>query len=353
MSSLVKTLFQSAEPEELPPAVEDLAGPAEQDVSLSSRLHYMTPELVMLRQAHMQYQLFELSHFDRYLVFKYTLQSWQVNEHLSGAPSTKSVAGEDVSAVNKVIWARDFFYNYNFPAYGQREIPKAYMAYLSFFKRPHLFLPQQVKPSQVRQYLEQRWEKSWELDGPLVLDFDNTYQLALRVMTQYIADLNAIIRGAPRSRVELRVYKGSTPYPGVPKDRPLAGPVTVPQPVFNSTSYDPAFNYGAFIAEEEHWLLWSLRIPADTPCLIISDLNHCLPFEQEVLFPPGIQFQVTASKLDDMKYIPKSEYMEKGWRQVQPNKTRPLVAPVYLLNTDYDPQFRSKRMHLLDATVLP
>ncbi len=161
-----------------------------------------------------------------------------------------------------------------------------------------------------------------------------------------------IIISAPRTRRPFAVYKGSTAYPGVPKDRPLPGPVTLLQVPFNSTSYDPAFNYGAFIAEDDHWLLWALHVPVNTPCLIISDLCHSLPFEQEVLFPPKISFRITSSKLAEMEYISKVEYRTKAWRLVQADKLRPLLAPMYLLAQDYEPTLQKKVMHLLEATIL-
>ena len=330
--------------------VDDLSGPAENEIGLSSTAKYMKPQLIFLREEHMRYQLSELSHFHRYVIYKYTLQSWQVNEHLAGISSVKSVSAE-LTKANKIIFVRDFFYNYNYPVYGDRNIGNTFQGYKRYFRRPEEYLPQEVSPPNVETYLNERAGNAAN-HGLLYPGFQGTYQIALKVMEMYIAMLEMIIRNAPRNAKSFRVYKGSTAYPGVPKDRPLPGPVDVPQPLFNSTSYDPAFNYGAFIAEEDHWLLWSLEIPPNTPCLIISDLNHSLPFEQEVLFPPGVTFRVTASKLDEMRYIDKTEYIQKGWRIVQENKKRPMVAPLYLLNANYDPHFRAKRMHMLEATVL-
>ncbi len=329
---------------------DDLSGPAENEITLSSRARYMKPQLVFLREEHMRYQHAELSHFHRYIIFKYTLQSWQVNERLAGAPSAKSVSA-DLAKANTIIWARDFFYNYNHPVYGDRNIGNTFQAYRRFFRNPDQFLPQKVSPPNVETFLNSRSQVA-TLHGVELLDFQQAYGIASLVMEMYITMLQMIIRNAPRNSTSFRVYKGSTAYPGVPKDRELSGSVDVAQPIFNSTSYDPAFNYGAFIAEEEHWLLWSLEVPANTPCLIISDLCHALPFEQEVLFPPGIAFRVTASKLDDMRYISKEEFMQKGWRTVQPNPRRPLVGPVNLLNLDYDPHFRAKRMHMLEASIV-
>jgi hypothetical protein len=298
----------------------------------------------------MRYQLSELSHFHRYIIFKYTLQSWQVNEHLAGIKSAKSIS-EDLTKANKIIFVRDFFFNYNYPVYGDQHIGASFQAYRHFFRNPEMFLPQTVSPPNVETFLNERAQNA-ALHGVDLLNFERAFGVARTVMEMYIAMLQSIIRNAPRNAKSFRVYKGSTAYPGVPKDRQLSGPVNVPQPIFNSTSYDPAFNYGAFIAEEDHWLLWSLEVPPNTPCLIISDLNHALPFEQEVLFPPEITFRVTASKLDDMRYISKEEFMQKGWRVVQKDNRRPLVAPVSLLNLDYDPHFRAKRMHMLEATIV-
>ncbi len=333
MASFVKSTLQSFGEPVAPPDNEDLSGPAENEISLSSRAKYMKPQLIFLREAHTRYQLSELSHFDRYIIFKYTLQSWQVNEYLSGAASSKSVAGnENIVRANKVIWARDFFYNYNYPVYGQEEIGAAFRKYTRFFKQPELFLPQNVSPPNVEEYLDKRAEEAQKREQ-FALSFEESVELALGAMQLYVARLIDIIKQAPRNLNSFRVYKGSTAYPGVPKDRVLSGPVSISQPLFNSTSYDPAFNYGAFIAEEDHWLLWSLHVPANTPCLIISDLNHALPFEQEVIFPPGIIFQATSSKLDDMRYIDKQEYMQQAWRQVQADKRRPLVGPIFLLKT--------------------
>ena len=306
----------------------------------------MTKALIFLRAAHQKYQS-NLSHFERYIIFKYTLQSWQVNEFLTGVSSK----GAGDKQINVIIWTRDFFYNYNLPVYGSDAVQAPYNNWIRFFRSPDAFLPQTVRPEQVAAYIESRFEEA-NRTGKFAHSFEEMYDIAEAVMRQYIRDLQQIILSAPRTPKAFAVYKGSTAYPGVPKDQPLNGPVTLPQTPFNSTSYDPAFNYGAFIAEEDHWLLWSLHVGPNVPCLILSDLVHALPFEQEVLFPPGIKFRITSSKLAEMDYISKEQYMKEAWRQVQKDRRRPLVGPVFLLSTDFTPVVKKKVMHLLEASIV-
>ena len=181
--------------------------------------------------------------------------------------------------------------------------------------------------------------------------------VAKAVMEQYIQDFTAVVNGAPVAAAPFSAYKGSIPYPGVPKDQPLRHSVDVYQKPFNSTSYDPAFNYGAFIAEEEHWLLWNLQAPAGTHCLALSDLCHILPFEHEIVFPPGSTFRITSSTITDMIYIRKEDWLNLGkpgggLRQVQAVTDPPLLAPIYMLDMSYRPRLYQKKMHLLTADIV-
>lgn len=340
----LKDPHPSTAPETLEELREDEKLPAGNEISLGSQVKFMNPSLVTARLAHSQFQL-NLGHFERYCIWKYTFGSGKVNRYLIDAfPDARE------RQLAAVFWTSRFFHDFSFSVYKQHRIHPVFKPYLRFFEQPDLFVPRNVPERSIPAFADKRaYEAHMDTHHH---NFEELADIAERIIVLYIGFLTKIILAAPAHRT-LRVYKSSALYPGVPKDRTIDREVTITQQPFNSTSYDPAFNYGTFIAEEDHWLLWSLTIPPETPCLVISDLLHAYPFENEVLLPPGVKFNVTASTLDDMKYISKEEYTTRGMRQIQPNIQRPLLAPVFMLNTDFDPVIRSKRMHLLEATVLP
>ncbi len=329
---------KAAEEEAAQELREDESLPAGNEISLGSKARFMTSALVFSRLAHSQFQI-NMGHFEQFCVWKYTFGSGKVNSYLINV-----FPDAEARKLAAVFWTTNFFQDYNVSAYRQKRLHPAFMPYVRFFLIPDDFLPRTALAGDIRAYADKR-SKSFH-------SFNELADIAERVIQLYIRLLSSIVHAAPAHQT-LRVYKSSALYPGVPKDRTITSAVTITQLPFNSTSYDPAFNYGTFIAEQDHWLLWSLTIPPETPCLILSELFHAYPFENEVLLPPGVKFSVTASKLDDMRYISKEEYLKQGMRLVQINVRKPLVAPVFMLNTDFDPIIRSKRMHLLEATVLP
>ena len=72
---------------------------------------------------------------------------------------------------------------------------------------------------------------------------DLTIELMRKLVTLYTENLQAIILGSPPLKGNIRVYKASSPYPGLEVGK-------VHQVPFNSTSYRVDINFSTFLPPE-------------------------------------------------------------------------------------------------------
>lgn len=211
----------------------------------------MTLALSDLLLQHMKYQA-NLPLWDQYLIWRYTLGSGAVTRHLVGVDSAK----------NDIYWTYYFFKSYNVKDYGLGNIGYPYQRYNNFFQDPKAYF---------------------------ALSEEEQRAIYREILDQYPKDLERLILNSPPTKEEIVVYKVSRPYPGLPLD---ASDLEVYQKPFNSTTYDPEFNFLPFLSDEP-CCLYTIKIPACSRVLAISPTLHAYPHEREILLPFGSTFDIT------------------------------------------------------------
>lgn len=201
-----------------------------------------------------------LSLMSKYLIWRYTLGSGALNTTLIGIASDQQI----------IFWAYDFFRAYN---YSRSELTQRYSIYGPFFSNPKSFL------------------------------YDpNKLTIAKQIISKVIADLEGIILRAPIISKPFTVYKVSNKYPGLP-DQIFLHEIVNQKP-FNSSTYNPQFNFAPFIAPESACCLHKITIPRGSRVLMIPSEYHAYPHEMECLLPFGSSFDVHEITKAEFEYIP-------------------------------------------------
>jgi len=264
----------------------------------------VTPALSELLRSHNRYMA-GLSVWKQYLIWRYTLGSGQVNLSLIGVPNQE----------NLVYWV---FYFFKYYSYDARWIEAPFKKYLSYFKSPRTFL-QVPRPKQ-----------------KLIIN---------DVIGSYISTIQSIIMGAPKTMSNITVYKISSIYDPRLED-PSAHMYSVSQKPFNSTTYDPEFEFGYFLAEEQPSVLWRIDIPKGSQILAVNPIYHAYPFEKEIILPHGVSFQVRDRAETVLEYVKKSELKLET---VQ--KSPFVIGEVYRPLPYYQPPIHRMEMPLLHAIM--
>lgn len=226
-----------------------------------------TKALSTLENQHNRY-LANLPFWDQYIVWTYTLGSQPVNRRLVGAPVDPKFSQK---------WTFEFFNN--FTKYNTRAISPLFKKWDRFFKNPKLY---------------------WKLT-----DIERN-SISEEVLKMYTMNLQSIILHSPPTTGNITVYKASTPY----DNRLLENnfPISLPQPPFNSTSYDPLFDFNAFLGSNtDTCCLWELTIPKGSHVLAIAHPFQAYLTEREILLPYGSTFEVTSVQDVDMSYFRNKE----------------------------------------------
>lgn len=190
-----------------------------------------------IRIDHEKYQM-ELSDWDRYVIWQYTLGSAVINNYLFG---------NDVDACK---WGSRMFDLYNTNL--SDEPP-----YLSeYFKNPKLYKASKDKVSILRELIK-----------------------------KVIEDLQRIIKQSPPLKRKLIVYKASSSYPGLYLGN------NVKQQGFNSTSFRGDTDFIPFL-KEDHCCFHQITIPRGSNVLILSPVISAYPDENEVILPYGISLHI-------------------------------------------------------------
>jgi len=226
----------------------------------------ITPTLSDLIRSHVKYQS-TLSVWQQYLIWRYTIGSGQVNALLTGTTNIEDI----------VVWTYQFFAYYNSKHYGIQNIESPFSQYLNFFNNPDSYF--NLSP-QIR------------------------VTLAYQVVSNYIRALENIILNAPRTPDTIFVYKASSKYPDLPSKGQVPPDVIVFQKPFNSTSYDPQFNFLPFLPRDANCCMFIIRIPANIPVLVIDPSLGAYPHEREILLPFGVSFDVVNIETQVLDYIP-------------------------------------------------
>jgi hypothetical protein len=226
----------------------------------------ITPALATLERDQNKY-LANLPIWGQFVVFTYTLGSQAVNRRLTGLPligpdTSRGRPGPLAGGENLgQKWTFELFQNFT---YGLDNLGGYFKQWTRFFKNPSLYLK---------------------------LDNQQREEIAEKALDLYSRDLQSIILKAPVTTEDIIVYKASTPY----DERLLSNtfPFTIPQKPFNSTTYDPWFDFNAFLgSNKDSCCLWEILIPQGSHVLAITHPFQAYLTEREIILPIGSSFEV-------------------------------------------------------------
>lgn len=266
----------------------------------------LTPALSSLLRDHTKYMA-QLSVWDQYLVWRYTFGSGQINKTLIGN------SDEDA-----LYWVYFFFLHYNTKVYGTTNIPAPYDSLFHYFLAPRSFL--QAPIAKQKQVI------------PLVIH-------------SFIRDIQALIMAAPTVREPITVFKISTIYDPLLSD-PSVHMFTLSQKPFNSTTYDPQFEFGYFLAQDQVCCLWEITVPVGSHVLAINPTYHAYPFEKEILIPHGALFKVTSRSKAPLEFVWKQD-LKLETVQIPPL----VIGEVYRPLPYYRPPVQTMDLPLLKAVL--
>lgn len=282
----------------------------------------ITPALSDLLLDQQRYQS-NLTLWDQFLIWCYTLDSGPVNNRLVGLNG-------DI-----VIWALATFKAYNVKHYGLNQIGYPYRQWQQFFSQPNSYL---------------------------ALSKAEQNQIADTMLEFYIADLERLIVAAPATTGEIVVYKATRSYPeleqvinqfGMGKGKgkltslamKQANPITLSQKPFNSTTYDPELEFSPFLGTKEQCCLMIIRIPPCARVLAISPLLHAYQYEREILLPFGTDFDIFDVQKQNFNYIPGDEQ-----KVVQLQSEPYVIGEVFRLQLNRQ-HVQTKAMRIIYADV--
>lgn len=202
----------------------------------------MPSALVELILEHNRYQS-NLSIWDKYLIWTYTLDSGPINRYLLG---NKLLSEEDLR------WLTGFLNRW---PYGN-----------------------------VVDWNFRKWQ-NYLRNAQDFLDYSERETLGRKMIGTIALTLIRIIQEAPRPLGDFRLYKGSARYPGL--ENVVEGEYLV-QKLINSTSYNPHVNLTQFTSR--NCCAYELQVGPSIPLLIIDRSLHAFPNEMEVLIAPDVRF---------------------------------------------------------------
>ncbi len=285
----------------------DCMGGSYQQVGPSSGdFPYINAALNKLINEHNNY-ISKLNYWKRYLIWRYTLGSASINKYLLNIVSEQILD-------QRVYWSYIFFNLYDLKY--SKDIPASYKKFFPYFNNPKL-----------------------------ILKDSNRYEIAEELIKKYIVDFTKVINKAPKNKDEIIVYKAATPYPEI-KQKISKEKYDIVQKPFNSTTYNPNFNFNLFLGPQNDCCLFELTLPKGTTMLAVSNNVHAYPFEYEIILKPQSVFQVYDTTTIQLNYY---DQETPTYQQVQ-------ELPFKLGNVyDYIPtgaKILSKQMKLIKAKVI-
>jgi hypothetical protein len=244
---------------------------------------------------------FNLGLWDKFIIWRYTLGSGSLNSFLIGL-------SPNVERTN--YWCFLTFTYYNYPV---TLISPEFKKYTKYFNEPAQFS---------------------------ALNQDEKLEISLSLIKDFVEALRNIVMNAPVVREAFVVYKTSGEYPGLP-DKDKFYPKTVLQLPFNSTTYDPQFNFAPFTSPDSDCCMFILTILKGSHVLYIPSELHAYPHEREVLLPPGCSFNIVKHNIIELDYI---SLTDAKFIQTQ---TQPVhIGEVYRVDPLAKPIVKKKKMNL-------
>ena len=285
--------------------MDDLSvGPAGQDKLL------ITPGLSDLIRSHVKY-ISNLSLFDQFIIWRYTLGSGQVNLTLIGHSDETKV----------FYWIYNFFRHYNIDHYGRDQIPYPFNRWLDLFISP----------------------KNYLAYGDITKKI-----IANQIINAFVNHLESIILSAPPTPADITVYKVNSPYPELPTELSYGNDVVVYQKPFNSTTYDPQLNFAPFLAPDNCCCFIEILIPKGSKVLSIDPSLHAYPHEREILLPFGSKFDIYHVDQHTLTYIPQEK---QPFVQVQ--QIPFVLGEVYRLDPLSQPDVKQKKIKYYHIKLIP
>jgi hypothetical protein len=223
----------------------------------------ITPALSNLLLSHAKYQS-QLSIWKQYMIWRYTMGSGSLNKYLIGNPIPE----------NQIWWTYYLFSWYNVEQYGLNNIEFPFSKWKDYFENPDDFL---------------------DLSDDSIIDISN------QIIEEFALQLQNIILEAPATQGKITVYKMSSSYPGLPTNISSGKDVEVKQSPFNSSTYDPQFNFAPFLSDESNF--FTIDIPKGSHVLAISTALHAYPHELEILIPFDSSFYIHDIGTEIVDYI--------------------------------------------------
>ena len=242
----------------------------------------------------------------QYIVWTYTLGSQAVNRRLVGIPLKPKGENE---------WTLRLF---EFFDYGIENIGKNFKRFTKFFENP-------------------------KLHSSLPIDKQN--EISQVCLDSYTIDLQRTILGCPPTIGDIIVYKASTPYDVKLTENKF--PYTLEQTPFNSTTYDPWFDFNAFLgSNQDTCCLWEILIPKGSRVLAIAHPFQAYLTEREVLLPFDSEFVVHGAR-----QVPMSYYLDRE-APIRTQGEKPRIGEVFR-HDNWDNRPKSiKNMRMLEATFV-
>jgi hypothetical protein len=244
----------------------------------------ISDDLALLLSQHSKY-LLNLSVWDQFCIWRYTVESGTITRYLVHyAPSDDDkTTGKELPIEERegqVHWLYFFCKYFNLALYTSNAIPPPYNELLS------------VNGNGISKNLFQFPEH--------ILSEPNRYVIAENTIKAYIRDIERIIDGAPVTPGNIRVYKVSTPYPEIEAIHDLDRNIPVYQKPFNSTTYDPEFNFlpplridlSSDDSDDDICCFYTILIPKGSKVLSVSPLFHAYPYQREIILPFKTTLQV-------------------------------------------------------------
>ncbi len=255
--------------------------------------------------------VFNLNLWDKFIIWRYTLGSGSLNAFLIGITTNFSINREERTN----YWTFLTFKYFNYPL---NIITTDFKKYTEYFKNPDKFN---------------------------LLDKEAKLHLSLNLIQSYVTALQNIINNAPSVREPFTVYKTSGDYPGLP-DKNHFKPTKVLQLPFNSTTYDPQFNFAPFTSPDADCCMFEIVISKGIKVLYIPSEIHAYPHEREILLPMNITLDIIYSGKVELDYISlnDSKFIE--------TQKHPLhIGEVYRVDPLAKPIVKRKKMNLYGATI--
>lgn len=262
----------------------------------------ITKGLSVLLIEHTKY-LSNLSNWEKYIVWRYTLGSGRINGTLIGIKDDES----------DYFWVKAFFSNYNWNFYGLNNIPYPFYVWRNYFQNPDSL---STAPKTFVQ----------------------------KVIASYTESLQQIILKAPIVPFDITVYKASTAYSPILSQSSIARNTLIPQIPFNSVTYDPQFEFNYFLAPDATCCMWELLIPKGSRCLAINPVFHAYPYEREIILPHHTTFSIQGIEQRILEYVSK-ESLKLQTLQNPPY----VIGEVYRPIPYYYPPVQKKPIRLLKA----